>query len=663
MARSTSAKKVSFPRIDRITLENFDLYSRDSNVDVKVEKPVFCLIGANGLGKSTFLNAINFAVTGALPDPNRKFHSAKDYYEYASRPNRVEDYFGGRISEEAREIARVSIVLSWPSRTIAVTRNLFGNVGITQLLATPKGAKREATLTSIGIGKQDLGKIYENEVVRLTGLEDFAQFVFLTHFVETFDEGRHLLMWDHSALTNALYLAFGADPAAAQAADKLQRDMDRESSRGRNVRFSARHVADRIKILQQILAKEPGSEHITTEELKTRHEMLLNAKKVADERVRRKQGELRDADLKWTDLSAALTEAQLEYRKLFSTRLKLGSSVEHHPIIRATLSEDRCAVCGTNHRGAIIKKKLSLGHCPLCDATIDVNDPDDNTVESLRKLDAHISKVREGLASILRTRDRVSAEFTSAQASEEAAATAMAAFENDHPEVSVINETNQGFSGIQKEIQKLEKERQEFLAQSEAHYKKRDTLRQKLRVYENQLKKQYEVGSQQFVPRFRELAEEFIGLPIDVSLEHRQGANDSGFGLSLSMDDQLRPEPETVSESQRFFIEIALRMALSEFMSATAATLILDTPEGSLDIAYEARAGLMFSTFVKEGNFILMTANLRSSELVLRLAQLRKRRGMQIVKMTDWTDLSEVQQSEEALFTSAYAAIEAALNR
>lgn len=662
MAKSAAARKISLPKIERIALENFDLYSRESNISVKVGKPVFCLIGANGLGKSTFLNTINFAITGALPDPGRKFHSAKDYYEYARRPNRIEDYFGGRIGEEARDIARVSITLSWPSRTISVTRNLFGDVGVNELLASSKGAKNGEKLVPIGSGKQDLRKLYEDEVVRLTGLEDFAQFVFLTHFVETFDESRHLLMWDHGALTNALYLAFGADPAAAQAADKLQRDMDRESSRGRNVRFSARHVADRIKLLQELLASEDAPEHVTTEELRAKHEMLVSNKKSVEERVRRKQGELRDADLKWTDLSAALTEAQLEYRKLFSERVKMGSSVEHHPVIRATISEDRCAICGTNHRAAAIQKQLSGGHCPLCEATIHVGSSDDKTVQTLRELDTKISKIRVDLSTILKTRDRVGAEFAVAQASEDAAATALSAFEDGHPEVAAITETNQGFSGFQKEIQKLEKERQEFLAQSDAHYKKRDSLRDKLRIYEKKLKAQYEVGSQKFVPRFRQLAEEFIGLPIDVSLEHRQGANDSGFGLALRMNDQVRPEPETVSESQRFFIDIALRMAISEFMSETAATLIVDTPEGSLDIAYEARAGSMFSTFVKDGNSILMTANLRSSELVLRLAKLQKRRGMQIVKMTDWTDLSEVQQSEEKLFTNAYRDIEAALN-
>ena len=163
------------------------------------------------------------------------------------------------------------------------------------------------------------------------------------------------------------------------------------------------------------------------------------------------------------------------------------------------------------------------------------------------------------------------------------------------------------------------------------------------------------------MPRFRELAEEFIGIPIDVQLDELAGKTEAGFGLRLQMGDQLRLEAADVSESQRFFIDIALRMALTEFMTGGRGTLMVDTPEGSLDIAYEARAGAMFAKFTQGGGRILMTANLRSSELVIRLAEKETRTRMEIARMTEWTDLSEVQQGEEKLFDAAYDTIERAL--
>lgn len=658
------AKKISFPKIAKVDLENFDLYSRQSNIEISVIRDVFCLIGANGLGKSTFLNTLLFGITGAVPNPARKFQSAQDYYQDAMRADRASDYFDGRIAEASRPIARAVVTLSWPSMVVEVTREIFENPSIVGVKTTDLESGEVATFPATEDEDPNrLRKRFEDLVLRLTGLNDFAQFIFLWHFVLTFDEGRHLLMWDDGALTNVLYLAFGADPAKAQAADKLQREMDRESSRGRNVRFSARHVAERIAQLTKLLKGQETDDHTSRDELHAKYNALLEHRSGAEQRLRDKQSELRDADVAWTGLSASLTEVQLEYRKLFSARLQKSSAVEHHPVVRASISEDRCAICGTVHIKDVLRAAISASQCPLCHSAIQAVSSTGETISRLQELDAQIISIRNDLTSVLSRRERLSVEVTTTMDEEAAAASAVATFEKEEGEGLAAINLGGSFSAIQEEIQKLEKERLEFLRQSEAHYKKRDDARSKLRVYEKELKAQYEVGAEQFVPRFRELAEEFIGLPIDVELEHRVGANNSGFGLRLRMDEQVRSRPEKLSESQRFFIDIALRMALAEFMALGPATLLIDTPEGSLDIAYEARAGAMFSRFVESDNVIVMTANLRSSQLVLRLAELRHHAGMQIVRMTDWTDLSKVQQAEEQLFVRAYQQIDTALQR
>jgi ABC-type cobalamin transport system ATPase subunit len=124
-----------------------------------------------------------------------------------------------------------------------------------------------------------------------------------------------------------------------------------------------------------------------------------------------------------------------------------------------------------------------------------------------------------------------------------------------------------------------------------------------------------------------------------------------------------RREQHQLSESQRFFLDIALRMALAQFASDqhAPATLVIDTPEGSLDIAYEARAGQMFAEFVKAGHDIIMTANVNTSQLLKKLARASGTNQMKLVRMTEWSELSDVQIEEEALFREAYAEIEAAL--
>jgi len=655
--------KISLPRIKRVALENFDLYSNLPNAEIAIDRPIFCLIGANGLGKSTFLSTVNYVITGAVPDPRRSFQSEAAYFKNASRIDRTEDYFSGRIKELSRPLARATVELGWPTASVTVTRDLFEGSSISRLVTTEvaTGASSELSIAA-GNDADDVAKEYSAQVLKNTKLKDFSQFVFLLHFVSTFDEGRHLLMWDDNALTSALYLAFGADPATATTADKLKRDMDREASRGRNVRFSARHVEERINQLVE-LQKGDGQDSFTPEDQVTaQHDGLMEAHSEASARVIAKQNELRDADLKWTQLSSSLTEVQLEYRRLFSERIKKSSSVEHHPVVRATISEDRCAICGTVHVKAKVLEAIAGAHCPLCSSPVEPASASDATVAALRRLDGEMIRLRDELAAILKARERLGVELSAADGQESASLEALRAFEEKESSSLARGLLSADFSAISKEIEKLKKEKEGFQKQSADHYKKRDEFRAALRAFEKKLKSQYDAAAISFVPRFRELAEEFIGLPIDVELEHRRGANVAGFGLRLRMNDQVRSTPDKLSESQRFFLDIALRMALAEFMSDTPATLLIDTPEGSLDVAYEARAGAMFSKFAEAGNSILMTANLRSSQLVLRLAQLQHRTGMQITRMTEWTDLSKVQQAEEQLFTDAYNAIDAALN-
>jgi ABC-type cobalamin transport system ATPase subunit len=118
-----------------------------------------------------------------------------------------------------------------------------------------------------------------------------------------------------------------------------------------------------------------------------------------------------------------------------------------------------------------------------------------------------------------------------------------------------------------------------------------------------------------------------------------------------------------LSESQKFVLDIALRMAITQFISLKTAKggLFIDTPEGSLDIAYEKRAGDMLSKFAEKGHPIIMTANLNSSKLLLALAHNCGKERLTLCRMTEWTELSEVQVEEEGLFIDAYEQIEKAM--
>jgi DNA repair exonuclease SbcCD ATPase subunit len=191
-------------------------------------------------------------------------------------------------------------------------------------------------------------------------------------------------------------------------------------------------------------------------------------------------------------------------------------------------------------------------------------------------------------------------------------------------------------------------------------YDRREELKRQLLKLQQTLEQQYFQAERGFVPQFAELAHRFLGMPLTVQMDARQS---TGLNLVVAVRGSPRRQQQHLSESQRFFLDIALRMALTQHMSdpASRGGMFIDTPEGSLDIAYEKRAGDMLAMFAQAGHRIIMTANLNSSQLLLALARSCGRSGMLLCRITDWSELSEVQQEEEALFTEAYAEIEKAM--
>src|SRR5260370_24238850 len=131
---------------------------------------------------------------------------------------------------------------------------------------------------------------------------------------------------------------------------------------------------------------------------------------------------------------------------------------------------------------------------------------------------------------------------------------------------------------------------------------------------------EYSGGEELLLPIFKALADSFGGIDLNMQLEARS----VGIALTLSVRDTPRRMIFQLSESQRFFVDIALRMALLKFTSPAdkKACLLIDTPEGALDIAYEKRAGDMFAQFVLGGFNLIFTATINTSQLLLELTSL-----------------------------------------
>ena len=505
---------------------------------------------------------------------------------------------------------------------------------------------------------------YHERLTEAVGLGSFEQFVFLQHFVFTFDEGRHLLLWSQRSLNHALHLCIGSDFDRANKADALQRQMERAGSLARNKQYQASGVSNRISALRDALGEDGGDEEEgpIPEEVERTHRAIGEKVQAQQDKVTKKLGEMRDAELKWANASSRLSALQAEFSREFSRHVHKRSRVELHPLVSATLSEDECAVCGTGGVASGMKARISEGHCPLCETELPDPVPDEDSVARLKEIDGQVAASKDALEAATADKERVSAEAIAAEERLNAFKEELREFEEANRRV--LLEADPGDSAkVRETISRLEEELGDLLDQKEAKYRERDKLMRQLVKLQRELERQYELAEDEFVPLFQRLAYSFLGIELLVRAESNEGITSIGLSLLLEMRGSVRREEYQLSESQRFFLDIALRMAMAQYMSkqGNEATLYIDTPEGSLDIAYEARAGSMFAEFVELGHDIVMTANINSSQILRRLARKCGRSRMTVQRMTSWTELSDVQLSEDRLFRQAYDEIEAAL--
>jgi hypothetical protein len=648
----SSVRQLRMPRLLKARLDHFSLYSAKNTIEVVFAKGAFCLAGANGLGKSTFLAAVNFGLTGIVADPNRKFESVAEYYSYSL--GFAEEFFDGRVIEGDRERAQVSLDFEVGGSVFHLTRGVFEREQLRAFNVETRGGEG----VELDTRRSTPSERHEQFIQRLPteiGLDSFEQFVFLQQFVFTFDERRHLLFWDDRVLEQAMHLCFGLDPRDADKADSLRREAEGADSLVRNFQWQATQLRKKVQQLESIVGSEDAGKEV--EEVVAQYKKLTADRDDAEKLAQKAEAQRQDAEVLFAKMTAEVVTLSADYERTFGEYVKRNASPAAHPLVKTSLDDQRCGLCATEGEQVVaaIKAKIDSGSCPLCNSPVLAHG---RAPHLLKELDSKLAKAKEELREVTSRRDRLVAATAAALKKSNGSVSAVDKFEREHASL-LSAEPKKDESSVQRTIAGYREQIQSILLKKQRQYDKREKKRKELRRLQRKLMAQYSEAEERFVPIFKDLAHSFLGIELNIQLEAKSG----GVALTLSVRDTPRRMIFQLSESQRFFVDIALRMALLKFTSSPdkKACLLIDTPEGALDIAYEKRAGDMFAQFVLDGFNLIFTANINTSQLLLALASLCGKSHMRLCRMTSWTELSDVQQKEEGLFNKAYKQINIAL--
>jgi DNA repair exonuclease SbcCD ATPase subunit len=639
------ATKLQLPTLERAILRDFTLYRRNNEIEAIFDRNVFCLAGANGLGKSTFVAAINFGLTGRVADPERTFESTDEYFRYTEDFTRR--FFDGRISGRDRSTAEVELTFTVGGHRFTIVRAVFDPSGLRALNLDGTDVSDLVTAGEV----ESLDSHYRAEVARLVGVTTFDQFVFIQLFLLTFDERRHLAFWDQRVLTRILFLAFGVDTNDANKADLLSREDQKYDSIVRNTQWQATQTRKNVKSLEKFLDGDAD-----TADLLLEYEGLARDRDEASRNAETLEGIARDARLALTDTSARLALLEQEYEDAYRTRSLRAAHPSRHPLVRESLNSGRCGLCGDASDGITerIQQTTTADACPLCNSNLSKRDAAD--IGDLKELDARMSTTREQLVQQRRRTAEIDQELAAALRRFRDSEALIEQFERDNEDF--MRRREDSGRGIKDVIDAHLKTIQKLMDKKRDATDKRNQARSQLRNLQRRLSTAYASVENEFVPIFQKLATDFLGLSLDVRFEQRA----DGIILILNVENAERRLPYQLSESQRFFVDIALRMAVAGFMAADGRLcMLVDTPEGSLDAAYESRAGDMFARFATGNSQLIMTANINTSQLLIRLARRCGFARMRLARMTEWTDLTAVQVEEEQVFNEAFEAIEESL--
>src|SRR5687768_7496020 len=178
LSGNNTARQLQLPTLTRVRLSHFSLFAGNPNAEFSLGDGVLCLVGANGLGKSTLLSAINFCLTGTVPDPTRPFESMDEYYRFTRGYSGT--YFKGRIHGSDEENAEITVWFQIGTTNFEVRRGLFEPEELRGLSIVDSGPNGGGELSpSESTPRRERHDLYTHTLIEKVGVSSFEEFVFL----------------------------------------------------------------------------------------------------------------------------------------------------------------------------------------------------------------------------------------------------------------------------------------------------------------------------------------------------------------------------------------------------------------------------------------------------------------------------------------------------
>jgi len=651
------SRQIYLPELQRIHIKNYTLYPNGLDYTFDFIKGVNLVLGGNGMGKTTFVNLIKYAIIGNYKN---RFDFRRTYLDrmILRRQENSASYFSNRmdasvITDGDKPFVELSFRIH--DAEFLVRRDLQ-EIRLISCLVNGE------TISGEQISQAKYEKLseeekkpyllykYEKEVEKYSNIT-FDDLIVFVNEVLFFGEDHKTIMWNNSSsgsidVQNELFNKYFNDP-------KLDEGRQEALRQAKYFDSLSRHRSEDMRAIKKVLdkideaKKQKHSNDIPLriielkEKISEASAMLKQLQKEQKERVSRIETLENEINL----ASSRVVETERKKAKLESQRnSQIWETVHpsYYKFERNIRLNHICPLCNKPSESLASKVDSKPDNCFLCDSPLEKHAAD-NLTQIYKDVQATLNSTYNYINEKKREINRLENEVKEGDSRFEAQSVYVRNLNSALRELQFANSQEIPNGGeIQPfldEMERLQREKEENQQKSMAESNRATEISNRMvaEVTENVI---------HFSNIFSSYAEQFLG--VECKLTYTKLGDDVTERFYPVIAGITRQNEEELSESQRFFIDHSFRMTILTFFYQRPTFYIVETPDSSLDISYEHNAAKVFLQFLEKPNTIIITSNLNNSTFLRYLIE-NSEGYVDVVGLLDIAKQSMIQNSSEQL--------------
>lgn len=653
-------RQIYLPELLSINIKNYTLYPNGLDYTFNFVKGANLVLGGNGMGKTTFVNIIRFAILGLYKKP---FGYTRTYQGNIIEKRQLfpQKYFSSRMDDSIHTDTSPTVSISMKINNIMVelTRDL-SSITLTKLkvdeVEVLGGLINQFSYEKLSdIEKKDtLPYKYENIIKTNTNLE-FDDLIFFVNEVLFFGEDHKTILWNDEGffpdVQSELFNKYFNDPDL----DKKRQEAIRKAKYFDSL---SRHSSEDMRAINKVLSKmkdapvtnlstNKGNIAFTLIDLK--EELArMNAKLETIQKERASKSQyisLLQNDINKISLSVSDKDKQLkQIEEELNSHIWETLYPSYHIFIQNIQLNHVCPMCSHPNEELVERVTNEQNNCFACGTPISTNTDTDiilrkqfDEINAERKsLYQSINSKKQKIQNIEQEIINLDSEFSNIESRKR----------EIQQNIRELEYENVMSDNSQNSIQPFLDEVNYLTQQKEKYQKQRDEQYDIVTSISEEIEDIITANVQVFSSIFAQYAGKFLGVPCELTYMKQVG--DSNKRFYPIIDGKVRFYEEEMSESQRFFVDHSFRMSILTFFYKTPSFYIVETPDSSLDISYERNAASVFAEFLKKPNSLIITSNLNNSLFIEHLLN-QKDIALGIVGLLEIAKQSTIQNTNEQL--------------